>query len=351
MRICMLYPYFRPHYGGVERVVEEVSERLGGHDVEVITSRLAGTDETEQTGCVSVRRVSCFFPERFPFPVPKKLGLDLLKLLRDFNPDVVVAHNIVSYFTLTALLWKLFAKKPLVLVLHTTDINYGSRPANALLGVYYFLAGLFKGGFDLIAAPMDNRLFRLKPDAIIPNGVDKSAFKKGGRDNAREKLGLPKEAKIVLFVGRFIPVKGVDNLIRVIKSLPDITFVVVGEGYLKKKIVAETKGVILREPTGDIHLYCQAADVCLIPSLAEGYCLTAIEAYACETPIVGSNTGIIPSLTEHVYEPADWKGMSGRLRELAAGGKDGRKEYCVNDWDEVAAEYDKMLRNAVKKKN
>jgi glycosyltransferase involved in cell wall biosynthesis len=352
MKICLLFPYFTPHFGGVERVIAEVSERLGklGHEVHVVTSLLPGTKKYEDAGGVRVHRVPSFLPEKVPYPIPRKFGLDVLSEIRKINPDIIVTHNVVSFYTPVAVAARRLYRKPLVLVMHTTDANYGVGVLNAILDAYYLTAGLLRSQFDLVCAPMENKLFRLSPDVIIPNGVDMKKFKAGEKKEARRKLNLPSDGKIVLFVGRFIPVKGIDSLIRIINSTNNVRFVLVGEGYLKEKILANTKGVIMREPTEDVHLYYRAADACIIPSLAEGFSLTAVEAHACGAPIVGSNVGILPKLTGDAYSADDWTGMKDALTKVLSGESATSKDYRVDDWDEIAKKYAQTFEKILEEK-
>jgi|GEM_PF-1669770 len=345
MKICFLFPYFKPHFGGVERVLDEVSKRIKGFEVHVITSKLPGTLEFECVDGVFIHRIPSFLPEKIPYPIPKKLGLDVLRGIKGIQPDIIVAHNVVSYYTPIALIAKLLYKKPLILTMHTTDLNYGVGTLNWILRAYYLAFGLTRNFFDGIVTPMENKLFRLKPDVIIPNGVDTEKFRKGDKRSARRKLKLAAEGKIVLFVGRFIPVKGLNNLINIANSLEEAVLVCVGEGYLENEIREKIRGVIIRKPTEDIHFYYQAADACIIPSLAEGFCLTAVEAYACETPIVGSNVGIIPKLTDNIFDSQDWQGMRDCLTRTISGETLKKNEYEISSWDEITDKYEKLLES------
>ena len=351
VKICFMFPYFRPHFGGVERVLEEVSSRMGEHEVHILTSKIPGTCGYELFGGVHVHRINCFLPKNIPYPIPRLLGLRILSTLKKIDPDVIITHNVVSYFTLTAMLAKPILKKPLVLVLHTTDANYGSLTHNIMLKAYYVTIGFFRNSFNIVCAPMENDLFRMQPDIIIPNGVDKEKFKKADKKSARIHLQLPEKKKIVLFVGRFNSVKGIENLIKIINSLEEYLFVLVGEGSKEEEIKRKTmhENILIRQPTDEIEHYYQAADACIIPSLAEGFCLTAIEAKACETPIVGSNVGIIPNLTRYTHPPKNWEEMSSSLKKSCEHENTGKTEYEIKDWSEIAKKYNELLKEVIKK--
>lgn len=124
---------------------------------------------------------------------------------------------------------------------------------------------------------------------VFPNSIDSKAFYKRNKNDVREKLGFPKDAFIVAFVGRFLPVKGSDRLSKAIEQLKDedIYSVFIGEGPLEptcERILH--KGVVSHDKVGK---YLSAADVFVLPTLAEGCCNAIVEAMACGLPIVSSN--------------------------------------------------------------
>lgn len=138
---------------------------------------------------------------------------------------------------------------------------------------------------------------------IVPSGVDVELFSKSiPQAEAREKIGLPQERKIVLYSGQFYPWKGVDVLAEAAKKLPEALFVFIGGtdpdlGQLRKKY-------------GDIHnlmiesfkdrslvpYYLYAADVLTVPFSAHAPIaalytspLKLFEYMATLRPVVASN--------------------------------------------------------------
>lgn len=147
---------------------------------------------------------------------------------------------------------------------------------------------------------------------MIPCGADLSSFRVMPQDEARAKLGFYPGEKIVLYVGRFDPSKGIDTLVHAFSRLHHrqdadmLKLVLVGgatstpgqEDELSR-IRALVNELELQDSvifTGAIDhdllpLYYTAADVCVIPSHYEPFGLVAIEAMACGTPVVASNVG------------------------------------------------------------
>jgi D-inositol-3-phosphate glycosyltransferase len=141
--------------------------------------------------------------------------------------------------------------------------------------------------------------------SVIPLGVDLDRFRPVAKGLAREQLGL-KDERIVLFVGRIEPLKGVDILIdaaAMLESDIDCSVLIVGGDESSEAQVQVLKG--LAQARGIDHrvafigavdheqlpLYYNAADVCVVPSHYESFGLVAIEAMASGVPVVASRVG------------------------------------------------------------
>jgi D-inositol-3-phosphate glycosyltransferase len=140
---------------------------------------------------------------------------------------------------------------------------------------------------------------------VIPLGVDLDRFRPMAKDAARMALGLEDE-RIVLFVGRIEPLKGVDILINAAATLEsdvDCTVVIVGGDETSRSQVAKLRDLAKRRGIGHrvafvgaidhdkLPLYYSAADVCVVPSHYESFGLVAVEAMASGTPVVASRVG------------------------------------------------------------
>ena len=133
-----------------------------------------------------------------------------------------------------------------------------------------------------------DRIAKEKNIKVFPNSIDTSVFYPRNKDQMREKLGFPKDAYIIAFVGRLLPVKGPDRLSAAIEEITEnkpYSFYL-GEGPLKP-----TCGNILFCNTvqhNQAAEYLSAADVFVLPTLAEGCCNAIVEAMACGLPIISS---------------------------------------------------------------
>ena len=164
---------------------------------------------------------------------------------------------------------------------------------------------------------------------VIPCGTDIENFHAIPKSEARSQLGFQPDEKIVLYVGRFDPRKGIETLVRAcaqLKKQPsNIRLVIVGgsdstqsDGDERIRIEAIVQSLGLAEQTtfagrvghDRLPLYYTAADVCVIPSHYEPFGLVAIESMACGTPVVASAVGglkfsIVPEETGLLVPPQD----------------------------------------------
>jgi D-inositol-3-phosphate glycosyltransferase len=148
---------------------------------------------------------------------------------------------------------------------------------------------------------------------VVPCGVNMEIFKPADKTVARQKLGLTEE-KIVLFVGRIDPLKGIDKLIRSIplfKNNGKVRLVVVGgdensrpELEKLKKLACELniedsidfRGLVKQE---QLPYFYSAADVCVVPSYYESFGLVPLESLACGTPVVATDVGDLKNIIRH----------------------------------------------------
>lgn len=150
------------------------------------------------------------------------------------------------------------------------------------------------------------------PDTItiIPCGVNLELFQPMDRPLARQRFNLDEE-KIVLFVGRIDPLKGIENLLVTVSNLSrthHLKLIVAGGGDKTQSEVARLKGLSRQLQIDDQvaflgsmsqedlpQLY-NAADVCVVPSYYESFGLVALESLACGTPVVATRVGGVESL-------------------------------------------------------
>lgn len=176
--------------------------------------------------------------------------------------------------------------------------------------------------------------------AVIPQvGVDPSLFRpdtSAGRQ-VRKELGIPDSAVVVGFVGRLIPEKGVQLLVRAMVRLPGAYLVLVGDGPGRAALERDVQSAGLGDRTRFVGAveslavprWLQAFDMLALPSLTspgwtEQFGRVLIEAMACQVPVVGSDSGEIPRVIDAgglTVREGDVEALAGALARLAEDGE------------------------------
>jgi glycosyltransferase involved in cell wall biosynthesis len=145
---------------------------------------------------------------------------------------------------------------------------------------------------------------------VVRNGVDPSRFSPGDRLAARIRLGLDPAAPTLLWVGRMVPVKGLDILLEAFaQSHPGAAgsaLCLVGDGPLRHALAARARALGISDRVrfagnvshDDLPDYYRAADYTVLPSRSEGSPNALIESTACGTPFIASDVGGVPDLAD-----------------------------------------------------
>ncbi len=141
--------------------------------------------------------------------------------------------------------------------------------------------------------------------SVVPCGVNLEQFKALDKAQARQYLGFGNE-KIILFVGRIDPLKGIDKLIKALpylRNIQGLKLLVIGGGENSQheieqlqKLACNLKiqnsiaflGLVKHE---QLPYFYSAADACVVPSYYESFGLVALESLACGTPVVATDVG------------------------------------------------------------
>ncbi len=206
---------------------------------------------------------------------------------------------------------------------------------------------------------------------IIPCGTDIHQFGCVNRQQARAQIGLKPEDKVVFYVGRFDPRKGIETLVRAVgqsqlRGDKNLKLIIGGgsrpghsdgdERERIEKIVNELGMNDFTTFTGRLSQeilpsYYAAADVCVVPSHYEPFGLVAIEAMASYTPVVASDVGglqftVIPEETGLLAPPQNVDAFATAIDRIISSsqwrdklGQGARKRVETTfSWDGVASQ-------------
>ena len=324
--LCIVTHTFLPHVGGIERVVYEQSKRLLQRQFElmVLTNRIGTEKQYSYDGI----RVQCYdslsigFRLGIPYPIPSVTSYKtFLESVKSSDLIHVHGHPYLSSF-IAAKIAKKYSK-PLVLTQHNTFIEYESiwdtveRLNDLVIG-----KEVLKDADKIIVVSNATKNYVLSLGAdpekikVLHNGVDLNRFKPktGIKDDIRKKLGIPKDAIVVLTVRRLVYKNGIDTLIEsaeiAIKKNPTVVFLVVGTGPDFNEVKTRIKQMGIEKNfrlTGfvsdeDLPFYYNAADFFVLPSKSgEGLPLVALEAMACGLPVIATNVGGISEVMVKDY--------------------------------------------------
>jgi D-inositol-3-phosphate glycosyltransferase len=189
---------------------------------------------------------------------------------------------------------------------------------------------------------------------IIPPGVEHGIFKKYPKNDCRKRLDLPSNEKIILFVGRIDPNKGISFLVKAVKKLiskysfrDNLQVLLIG-GNIKaryfwshpevkrlKILISENAlsccvKFIGSKPYDLLPYYYCASDIVVVPSIYESFGLVILEALACGSCIVASKVGGVPDLIEdkvdgRLFEKGNIVQLSRILNDLLCDEKEMKR--------------------------
>ena len=326
MKILMLTWEYPPRVvGGISRVVYDLSHRLikDGHEVTVVTYRDGEVPYYEDDKGVKVYRVDNYMiqPNNFIDWI-LQLNFNMVErasqiIAEQGKFDVIHAHDWLVANAAKTL--KHSFDIPIVATIHATEAgrNSGIREPNQKYindteWMLTYEANEVIVNSNYMKSEVQ-RLFGLPFEKInvVPNGVNLNKFTGMDRDYSfRRKYAMDNE-KIILFMGRLVYEKGVQNLIaampKVLASYHDAKLVIAGKGGMLDELKAQADYLGISNKVyfagymngKDVERMYKAADISVFPSTYEPFGIVALEGMLAERPIVVSDAGGLGEIVEH----------------------------------------------------
>ncbi|HMV87432.1 MAG TPA: N-acetyl-alpha-D-glucosaminyl L-malate synthase BshA [Blastocatellia bacterium] len=302
-----------PTYGGSGIVGSELGRELAerGHSVHFISyalpTRLCPLDERLQ-----FHQVDLFDYPLFEFP-PYDLALasKILEVADAQKLDVLHMHYAIPHATAAYLAREMYKPKrylPFVTTLHGTDITLvGSRKSFLPITKFSIAQSDAVTSISQYLADETCRTFGLGGIEIIPNFINAQDYQR--RDNPALKAELaPRGEKLLIHVSNFRPVKRIEDCIHTLAKIRAaakhllVRLVMCGDGPKREgaEQLARSYGladdVLFVGQVPNIADYLSVADLLLIPSETESFGLAALEALACEVPVIATRVGGLPEV-------------------------------------------------------
>lgn len=302
-----------PVYGGSGVVATELGKALAarGHQVHFIAYsmpfRLGHVTENINFHEVNVNPYPLF---EYP-PYSLALTSKMVDVVRYEKLDLLHMHYAIPHATSAVLAREILAKQnlhvPVVTTLHGTDITIvGQDPSFAPVVNYSINES---DGVTAVSEYLRRetcQYFSVENDIeVIPNFIDTRRFRRLNKQHFKQVL-CPNGEKVVTHVSNFRPVKRATDVVEafnlLLKEGLKLKLLLVGDGpdRMQAQRVATEYGINdhvrflgKQEPVEEI---LSIADVFMIPSGSETFGLAALEAMACEVPVVASDIGGLPEL-------------------------------------------------------
>ena len=301
-----------PTYGGSGVVATELGMALArqGHKVHFITYRepvrLDGFHEN-----IFYHEVSALDYPLFQYqPYESALASKMVDVVKFERLDLLHVHYAIPHAS-AALMAKSILREegiriPFITTLHGTDITLVGRDPSYRPVVEYSLN--HSDGITSVSSHLKDetlQTFKLKREIeVIPNFIDFSRFKKTNKEHFKKAIA-PNNEKIIMHVSNFRKVKRVEDVVlmfdRVLPHIPS-KLLLVGDGPERMSCEMMCRELGIGEHVrflgkqDAIEDLLAIADLFILPSEQESFGLAALEAMACEVPVISSNAGGIPEI-------------------------------------------------------
>ncbi len=301
-----------PTFGGSGVVATELGKALakGGHEIHFITysqpSRLDFLNENLFYHEVDIRTYPLF---EYP-PYELALASKMVSVVKNEKLDLLHVHYAIPHASAAYMAKQILKTQgtviPVVTTLHGTDITLVGKDASYEPVVTFSINE--SDGVTAVSKDLRYQTFEFfditKEIEVIPNFIDLDKFKKQKKDHFKKAI-CPNGEVLIVHISNFRKVKRIGDVVKIFNNIRRETpakLLMIGDGPeragaedLSKKLGIEDDVRFLGKLEA-IEEVLSVADLFLMPSEKESFGLAALEAMACEVPVISSNAGGIPEL-------------------------------------------------------
>jgi N-acetyl-alpha-D-glucosaminyl L-malate synthase BshA len=367
-----------PTYGGSGVVATELGIELAdrGHEVHFVSYappiRLSTASERIQFHEVEVSTYPLF--DHPPYALA--LAVKMVEVTEAAQLDLLHVHYAIPH-SVSALLARQMAaprRLPFITTLHGTDITLVGADRSYLPITRFSIEQ--SDGVTTVSSYLRERTLRefdIKNQIeVIPNFVNCDLYCREKQDAHLREHFAPGGEPILMHLSNFRPVKRVTDVVEIfafVRAKLPAKLVLIGDGpdrgaaewLVRQKGLARDVHFMGKQDA--VHEKLAAADLFLLPSDNESFGLAALEAMACEVPVIASNVGGLPEVVTHgedgyLVEPRDVAtaanyaiqllSRADRGREVGQRARvNARKNFCAKDIiPKYEAFYQKILGHA-----
>jgi len=367
-----------PTYGGSGVVATELGKGLAkhGHEIHFITysqpTRLDFFNENLHYHEVDIKPYPLF---QYP-PYEIALASKMVDVVKREKLDILHVHYAVPHASAAYMAREILKVEnlqiPFITTLHGTDITIVGKDA-ALEPVVTFSINQ-SDGITAVSEDLKKDTYNhfkvTKEIVVIPNFVNLERFKKLNKEHFKKAIS-PNNEKIIVHTSNFRKVKRVEDVVKVFCKIREATpakLLLVGDGPERSYIEEEVKKRCITDDVrflGKLELVeevLSVADLFLMTSEKESFGLAALEAMACEVPVLSTNVGGLPELnidgvSGFLCDVGDIEDMAAKslkildsknLARFKTGALDRAKEF---DWREILPKYEKYYQVVIKNFN
>ncbi|MHA1251160.1 MAG: glycosyltransferase family 4 protein [Candidatus Helarchaeota archaeon] len=304
MKIAIITDVFFPYIaGGAEKRYYEICRRLSkNNEIHIYTQQWKNTKKEEKLHNIHIHRLN-YVSKLYTRTGRRKIIHAIVysvflffKLLKAPRFDIIEC-NLFPYFPcLIGKLFSIIKKSKFCILFHEVWGNYWyqyfSNDLFAIIGrsIEIISSHLTKNIITYTPTIKNriNKIFKIPKKFIylIPSGVDIRLFNKVPKNKVKNQI---------IFIGRLIPEKKVDILLKAMKLIKNhLTILIIGEGPLKlqlKKLIKKEKNHKILylgiQNYNNITKYLSESSVFVLPSIREGQGIVFLESMAARTPVIG----------------------------------------------------------------